>query len=151
MAKKKQTLLENVFDAASVIEEAIVGTAGTRSRPYPNHPLGPLMAELGDRWDAIKMAKKFGGTREAFNEFKNIAKDDLSNAGYAIKKGAKAAGGHIKAHKTAYGSGLLGLGAAGAGAYALRDKLGDAANDAGEAMHSLRDKLAGLFASHQEA
>jgi len=47
---------------------------------------------------------------------------------------------------------LLGIGAAGAaGAYALRDKLGDAADEAGEHINSLRDKLAGMLAAHQEA
>jgi hydrogenase maturation factor HypE len=148
MAKKKQTLLENVFDTASVIEEAITADWDRHINPPPTTMLGKLKKELGARKDTLKLAMAHGGVGR---ELMNMAKDDLSNAGYAMKKGAKAAGGHIKAHKTAYGSGLLGLGAAGAGAYALHDKLGDAANDAGEAMHSLRDKLAGLFAGHQEA
>jgi hypothetical protein len=43
---------------------------------------------------------------------------------------------------------LLGLGAAGAGGYALRDKLGDAADEAGEHINSLRDKLANIIAAH---
>jgi hypothetical protein len=46
---------------------------------------------------------------------------------------------------------LLGLGAAGAGAYALHDKLGDVADEAGEHINSLRDKLANIIAAHHEA
>jgi hypothetical protein len=49
--------------------------------------------------------------------------------------------------------GLGALGAAGAGAYALRDKLGDADDDTGDAaehINSLRDKITGLFAGHHD-
>jgi hypothetical protein len=45
---------------------------------------------------------------------------------------------------------LLGLGAAGAGGYALRDKLGDTADEAGEHINSLRDKLANMIATHHD-
>jgi hypothetical protein len=46
---------------------------------------------------------------------------------------------------------LLGLGAAaGAGAYALHDKLGDAADEAGEHINSLRDKIANIIAGHHD-
>jgi hypothetical protein len=45
---------------------------------------------------------------------------------------------------------LLALGAAGAGAYALRDKLGDSAEEAGEHINSLRDKLANMIATHHD-
>jgi hypothetical protein len=150
MAKKEQSLLENIFDAASVIEESIVGTAGTRSRPYSKGLLGPLKDELKDRWDTIRLAKAHGGTRDAVNEFKNIVKDDLGNASYMMKKKAKAVGGHINANKSAYGAGLLGLGA-GVAAKSLYDNAHDIADTAGEHIHSLRDKLAGLIATHHEA
>jgi hypothetical protein len=46
---------------------------------------------------------------------------------------------------------LLALGAGGAGGYALRDKLGDAADEAGEHINSLRDKLANIVAVHHDA
>jgi hypothetical protein len=46
------------------------------------------------------------------------------------------------------GAGLLG-GLAGAGAYAIRDKLGDSAEEAGEHINSLRDKLADIIATHR--
>jgi hypothetical protein len=45
----------------------------------------------------------------------------------------------------------LGLGAAGAGGYALRDKLGDDVDDTGEHINSLRDKLANIIATHHES
>jgi hypothetical protein len=45
---------------------------------------------------------------------------------------------------------LLGIGAAGAGAYALHDKLGDAADEAGEHINSLRDKIANIIAGHHD-
>jgi hypothetical protein len=57
-------------------------------------------------------------------------------------------------HRGSIGKYLLGLGAlgaAGAGAYALRDKLGDAADEAGEHINSLRDKLANIIAARHEA
>jgi hypothetical protein len=41
-------------------------------------------------------------------------------------------------------------GAAGAGAYSLRDKIGDAADEAGEHINSLRDKLANIIAGHHD-
>jgi hypothetical protein len=47
------------------------------------------------------------------------------------------------------GAGLLG-GLAGAGAYAIRDKLGDSAEEAGEHINSLRDKLADMIAAHHD-
>jgi hypothetical protein len=90
MAKKQQILLENIFDAACVIEEAAnnKGKKGPRPPSYPN------------------------------------------------------------------GSGLLGAGLlgglAGAGAYAIRDKLGDSAEEAGEHINSLRDKLADIIATHHD-
>jgi hypothetical protein len=60
-----------------------------------------------------------------------------------------------KSPRGGIGKYLLGLGAAGAagaGAYALRDKLGDAADEAGEHINSLRDKLANIIGgAHHEA
>jgi hypothetical protein len=47
------------------------------------------------------------------------------------------------------GAGLLG-GLAGAGAYSIRDKLGDSAEEAGEHINSLRDKLANMIAAHHD-
>jgi hydrogenase maturation factor HypE len=151
MAKKEQILLENIFDAASVIEEAITSSWDSRIRPQPTTKWGKAMKELGARKDTLKLAMAHGGIKDVGKELKNMAKDDLWNAGYTMKKGAKAAGGHVMANKTAYGAGLLGLGAAGAGAYSLHDKLGDAADDAGEHINSLHDKLANMINAHNEA
>jgi hypothetical protein len=47
------------------------------------------------------------------------------------------------------GAGLLG-GLAGAGAYAIRDKLGDTADEAGEHINLWRDKLADIIATHHD-
>jgi hypothetical protein len=89
MVKKEHVLLENIFDAACVIEEA-ANNKKKGSRP-PSHPNGNGLL----------------------------------------------------------GAGLLG-GLAGAGAYALRDKLGDSTEEAGEHINSLRDKLANIIATHHD-
>jgi uncharacterized protein involved in exopolysaccharide biosynthesis len=90
MAKKQQILLENIFDAACVIEEA----ANNKEKKGPRPPGPPKGSGL-------------------------------------------------------LGAGLLG-GLAGAGAYAIRDKLGDTAEEAGEHINSLRDKLANIIATHHD-
>jgi hypothetical protein len=68
--------------------------------------------------------------------------------------GGKASSPPAKPPRGGIGKYLMGLGAAGAagaGAYSLRDQLGDAADDAGEHINSLRDKLANIIAAHHEA
>jgi hypothetical protein len=90
MAKKEQILLENIFAAACVIEEAVNNKEKKGPKPPSHHNGSGLL-----------------------------------------------------------GAGLLG-GLAGAGAYAIRDKLGDSAEEAGEHINSLRDKLANIIATHHD-
>jgi hypothetical protein len=67
--------------------------------------------------------------------------------------GGKSSSTPPKSPRGSIGKYLLGLGAAGAagaGAYSLRDQLGDAADEAGEHINSLRDKLANIIAAHHD-
>jgi len=155
MAKKQHVLLESIFNTSSVIEEAITANWDHHINPPPKTILGKIKKELGARKDTLKLAMAHGGIRDVGKELKNMAKDDLWNAGYTMKKGAK-----YVAKKSAV-PGLVGLaGAAGAyalhdkiddTAYALHNKLSDAADEAGEHINSLRDKLANIIAAHHEA
>jgi hypothetical protein len=80
-----------------------------------------------------------------------LSKDNSSGGGGS---GGGSSNTHPKSPRGSIGKYLLGLGAlgaTGAGAYALRDKLGDAADEAGEHINSLRDKLANIIAAHHEA
>jgi hypothetical protein len=90
MSKKEQILLENIFNAACIIEEAANDKGKKGPRPPSHHNGNGLL-----------------------------------------------------------GAGLLG-GLAGAGAYSIRDKLGDSAEEAGEHINSLRDKLADIIATHHD-
>jgi hypothetical protein len=163
MAKKEQILLENIFDAACVIEESFFGKV--------THGAGKVLRKVGnaarDTGDFMK-----GGINKAANFVADKTKttmanriekgmrpvrDFVSDKAYDIKSKMSQLrnnlNDHVNANKTAYGvggAGLVGLGAA-AGAYGLHDKLGDAANDAGEAMHSLRDKISDIINAHHEA
>jgi hypothetical protein len=142
MANKQYVLLESIFNTAYIIEEA-ASTGGNNGSTPPKegwftkvkNRLGNLKNNLKDdinfRKEYMKLGMADKGLRGAGSALKDLALNDISAAASGIKKGATAAGGHIKAHKTA--SGLLGLGAAGAGAYALHDK------------------LAGLLGHHDEA
>jgi hypothetical protein len=85
--------------------------------------------------------------RDVGKELKNMAKDDLCNAGYTMKKGAKKA---ADTARSALGPGLVALGGA-VGGYSLRNKISDAADDAGEHINSLHDKLANMINAHNEA
>jgi Mg2+ and Co2+ transporter CorA len=147
MSKEEQMLLENIFDAASVIEEAITSSWDKRINPQPTSMLGKFKKELEARKDTLKLAKAHGGMRDVGKELKNMAKDDLWNAGYTMKKGAKKA---ADTARSALGPGLVALGGA-VGGYSLRNKISDAADDAGEHINSLHDKLANMINAHNEA
>jgi hypothetical protein len=147
MSKEEQMLLENIFDAASVIEEAITSSWDKRINPQPTSMLGKFKKELEARKDTLKLAKAHGGMKDVGKELMNMAKDDAWNVGYTMKKGAKKT---ADAARSALGPGLVALGGA-VGGYTLRNKISDAADEAGEHINSLRDKVANMFNAHQEA
>jgi hypothetical protein len=147
MSKEEQMLLENIFDAASVIEEAITSSWDKRINPQPTSMLGKFKKELEARKDTLKLAKAHGGMKDVGKELLNMAKDDAWNVGYTMKKGVKKA---ADTARPALGPGLVGLGGA-VGGYTLRNKISDAADEAGEHINSLRDKVANMFNAHQEA
>jgi hypothetical protein len=133
MAKKEQyVLLESIFDAACIIEnEAAGGDDGTPPKKgwlaSVKDALGgaknSLKNEFNLRKDYIKQGYADNGVRGVGSAVKDVAINDISTATSGIKKGALATGRHVKGHKTAYGAGLLGIGATGAGAYALHNKI----------------------------
>jgi hypothetical protein len=163
MAKEEQILLENIFNTACVIEESFLNkvTQGAkqavRKAKYAVQDAGAYM-KGGVNKAANFVADKTKTTMtDRIKKGMGRAMDSASDKIYDMKSKMSQLRGnlndHVNANKTAYGvggAGLLGLGAA-AGAYGLHDKLGDAANDAGEAMHSLRDKISGLINAHNEA
>jgi hypothetical protein len=130
MAKKQYALLESIFDAACIIEDAAGGgdepstKKGWFTRLKDN--LGGIKNDLKNEVNFRKEYMKLGaanGLGGAVSAAKDLAVNDISKMGSGIKTGALATGRHVKAHKTAYGAGLLGLGATGAGAYALHNKI----------------------------
>jgi hypothetical protein len=129
MAKKDQyVLLESIFNTACIIEdEATGGDDGTPPKEgwltKMKNALGGVKNSVEFRANRVKQGYADNGLRGAGKQLGQMAMSDVLKAGSGIKRGALAAGGHVKAHKTAYGAGLLGLGAAGAGTYALRDKI----------------------------
>jgi gas vesicle protein len=168
MAKKEQILLENIFDAACVIEESFFGkithAAGKAVRKIKNvaqntgdyakgriNDAANFVADKTKTTMADRMRKSMGSIKDFASDKAYDIKSKMSQLHDNLNDQARAVGQHVNANKTAYGAGLLGLGAAGAGAYALHDKLGNVADDTGEAMHSLRDKIANLINAHHEA
>jgi hypothetical protein len=129
MAKKDQyVLLESIFNTACIIEdEATGGDDGTPPKEgwltKMKNALGGVKNSAAFRINRVKQGYADNGFGGAGKQIKDMAVSDISKVGSGIKTGALATGRHIKAHKTAYGAGLLGLGAAGAGTYALRDKI----------------------------
>jgi hypothetical protein len=131
MAKKQYVLLESIFNTACIIENEANPAAGGGDEPSSKKgwlasvkdALGGVKNSAAFRINRVKQGYTDSGLGGAGKQIKDMAVSDISKIGSGIKRGALATGGHIKAHKTAYGSGLLGLGAAGAGAYALRDKI----------------------------
>jgi hypothetical protein len=144
MAKPEQILLENIFDAASLIEEVFVSnTTLGQARPITLGQPGPQKEHLDERLRILRLAKDQGGMKLAGKELKRMAEDDL----WRLKQGIKKIPGKAK---TALAPGLLTLAGA-AGGYALRNKISDAADEAGEHINSLRDKLSNIVAAHHEA
>jgi hypothetical protein len=145
MAREEQSLLENIFDSASFIEEVFVSntTLGQARSYYPGQ-IGPPPEHLDERLRILRLAKHNYGKGAAAKELKRMVDDDLWRLKHGIKTKVPAA-----AH-TALAPGLLALAGA-AGGYALRNKISDAADDAGEHINSLRDKLANIMSAHHEA
>jgi ElaB/YqjD/DUF883 family membrane-anchored ribosome-binding protein len=168
MAKKEQyVLLESIFDTACVIEESMLGkfthAAGKAVNKIKNvaqnvgdsmkggvNKAANFVADKTKTTIADRMKKGMGRAMDFASDKAYDIKSKMSQLHDNLNDRVNAVGNHVNSNKTAYGAGLLGLGAA-AGAYGLRDKLGDAADDAGEAMHSLHDKLANLINAHHEA
>jgi hypothetical protein len=163
MAKEEHILLENIFNTACVIEESFFGKAA--------HSAGKVVRKVGNAVrdtgayvkGRVNNAANFVADKTKTTMANRIekgmrpVKDFVSDKAYDIKSKMSQLrdnlNDHVNANKTAYGAGgagLVGLGAA-AGAYGLSNKLGDATNDAGEAMHSLRDKISDLINAHHEA
>jgi len=125
-------LLESIFNTACTIEEAAGGKKGgstffTRAGRKADKAVNFLNKKITAAGSGIKSGASYAGSK--------------------IKSGVSAVGGHLGANKGSYIGGLLGAGLGAAGGYALSDKL----DDAGEHIGSLRDKLAGMVADHDEA
>jgi hypothetical protein len=129
MAKKEQyVLLESIFNTACIIEnEATGGDDGSTPKKgwlaSVKDALGGVKNSAAFRANRVKQGYADSGLGGAGKQIKDMAVSDISKISSGIKRGALAAGGHVKGHKTAYGAGLLGLGALGAGGYALHDKI----------------------------
>jgi hypothetical protein len=155
MAKKEQILLENIFDTACVIEEGIwnkVGRAVQGARDYVKGGVNKAANFVADKTKTTmtdRMKKGMGRINDFVSDKAYDLKSKMSQLHDNLNDQARAVGKHVNANKTAYGAGLLGLGAA-AGAYGLSNKLGDAVDDTGEAMHSLRDKISDIINAHHE-
>jgi gas vesicle protein len=160
MAKEEQILLENIFDAACVIEESFFGKAARKvghavqgARDYAKSRINDAANFVADKTKttiADRMRKGMRPINDFVSDKTNDLKSKMSQLRDNLNDQARAVGKHVNANKTAYGAGLLGLGAA-AGAYGLSNKLGDAVDDTGEAMHSLRDKISDIINVHHEA
>jgi hypothetical protein len=163
MAKKEQILLENIFDAACVIEESFFGNVAQRAKQVARKVKYVAQDIGGSMKGGVNKAANFVADKtkttmiDRMRKGMNRAMDSASDKVYDMKSKMSQLRGnlndHVNANKTAYGvggAGLLGLGAA-AGAYGLHDKLGDAADEAGESMHSLHDKISNLINAHNEA
>jgi hypothetical protein len=163
MAKEEQILLESIFDTACVIEESFFGKVAqgakqaARKAKYAVQDVGAYM-KGGVNKAANFVANKTKTTMtDRMKKGMRPVKDFVSDKVYDMKSKMSQLRGnlndHVNANKTAYGvggAGLVGLGAA-AGAYGLSNKLGDAADDTGEAMHSLRNKISDIINAHHEA
>jgi hypothetical protein len=118
MAKKEQTLLEGIFNTASLIEEVLL--YGPNGEPLPERSRAEEVIDNVRRNIAYP-------TGIATNKVKKIANEIGNKVGEKV--GNTAVGRHVIANKKAYKAGakggLLGLGltAAGLGGYALRDKI----------------------------
>jgi hypothetical protein len=122
--KRERTKRNSAKDDLKGIRQLMKGESGKPTRPIP-----PLKIDL-----------------TGILPYKGTLPDNSS--------GGKASSSPTKPPRGGIGKYLMGLGAAGAagaGAYSLRDQLGDAADDAGEHINSLRDKLANIIAAHHEA
>jgi hypothetical protein len=161
MAKKEQILLENIFDAACVIEESFLSKAFHKTKHFTQNVGDVIKSGVNKAANFVSdktkttMADRMKRGMDRTKDFVYDKADDIRSKMSQIRGNlddqARAIGKHVNANKTAYGAGLLGLGAAGAGAYALRDKLGDAVDDTGEAMHSLHNKISDIINAHHEA
>jgi hypothetical protein len=163
MAKEEHILLENIFDTACVIEESFFGNAAHRAKQVIRGVKNTARNAGDSMRGGVNKAANFVADKTKTTMANRIekgmrpVKDFVSDKAYDIKSKMSQLrdnlNDHVNANKTAYGAGgagLVGLGAA-AGAYGLSNKLGDATNDAGEAMHSLRDKISDLINAHHEA
>jgi Sec-independent protein translocase protein TatA len=161
MAKEEQILLENIFDAACIIEESFLGKTARKvgravqgARDYAKSRINDAANFVADKTKttiADRIEKGMRPVKDFISDKAYDLKSKMSQLRDNLNDQARAVGKHVNANKTAYGAGLLGLGAAGAGAYALRDKIGDAADDTGEAIHSLRNKITDIINAHHEA
>jgi hypothetical protein len=160
MAKKEQVLLENIFDAACVIEESILSKTAHKVKHIAQNAgnvikggvnkAANFVADKTKASIADRMRRVIGRTKDFSSDIADDIRSKMSQIRGNLNDQARAIGKHVNANKTAYGAGLLGLGAA-AGAYGLSNKLGDAVDDTGEAIHSLRDKISDIINAHHEA
>jgi hypothetical protein len=126
-----------------VIHQALQASASTKPDVTSDGgSLNKYPSNLGSR-GGESTNKSTNGSTIKFPE-STIHKYPNNLGGRGDKLSSKSSGG---IGKYLLGLGAAGAAAAGAGAYALRDQLGD---DAGEHIHSLRDKLARLFAAHHD-
>jgi hypothetical protein len=150
MAKNNQVLLESIFDAACVIESSLVDQYG---KPYPDSTIMDKVERKVARPIDMAAAKAKNLSNELTGKLGKVGEkvgEKIRNT--AVVKNVVA---NKKAYKAGAKGGLLGLGlgaaAAGTGAYALHNKLSDVADETGEHINSLRDKLASMISAHQEA